>query len=354
MNRASIRSLGALAALLLVAGCTLPTGIAPGPRVWIDDPLDGAYLPLAAVIVRSHASWETGTASAALLVNGAQVRVDIAADPSDPLAAFAQPWAPTEVGDYTLQVVATDKGGHAGRSNPVLVHIGAEFVSTVTSGTVETLPPYEPPPTNTPPPTISVTITLTNMTGVNPALRFTSNANCREGPSTDYPVVTSFHSGDEVPIQGRNEDASWFWLFVPNSKSLCAAAGSTGVTVGPAENAPFIPAPVLPATTVAPPPVEPPTLVPPPLALAAPGKFSVSDKSCTASGYIIVLKWTDVSNEDGYRIYRDGKLIATLPANSTSYDDTSPDNNPHVYYAEAYNASSSATSPSANSKGCLY
>jgi hypothetical protein len=50
---------------LILAGCSLPTGIAPGPRVWSDDPLDGAYLPLAPVVVRSRASWETGTASAA-------------------------------------------------------------------------------------------------------------------------------------------------------------------------------------------------------------------------------------------------------------------------------------------------
>ena len=99
---------------------------APGPRAWIDDPLDGAYLPLAPVVVQSHASWESGTASAALLVNGAQVRVDNATNASDPLASFAQPWEPAAPGDYTLEVVATDTGGNTGRSNPVLVHVSAQ------------------------------------------------------------------------------------------------------------------------------------------------------------------------------------------------------------------------------------
>ena len=34
------------------------------------------------------------------------------------------------------------------------------------------------------------------------------------------------------------------------------------------------------------------------------------------------MAWTDHSNgEDGYKIYRDGKVIATLPPNSTSYAD---------------------------------
>ena len=76
MNHASLRSLCAMAVLLFVTGCSLPTGAGPGPRAWIDDPLDGATLPLGPVVVQSHASSEGGTASAALLVNGAQVRVD--------------------------------------------------------------------------------------------------------------------------------------------------------------------------------------------------------------------------------------------------------------------------------------
>ena len=352
MNSASIRSLGAVAMLLLVAGCSLPTGRAPGPRVWIDDPLDGAYLPLAPVVVQSHASWEGGTASAALLVNGAQVRVDNAPDASDPLAAFAQPWEPTEVGDYTLQVVATDKGGNSGRSNPVLVHVGAEFVSTVTvDSSAPGLPVFEPPPTLTPASQVVITVAPPTVPGLGPKFQFTINGNCRQGPGTAYPVITSFFAGDQVPMAGRNEDASWYWLSIPNGNSQCAAAASTGITLGPTDNLPFIPAPPPPATTVAPPTVVVVTTVAPP---PAPGKPTVSTKSCTASEYVVTLQWANVKGEQGYRVYRDDKLIDTLPADSTVYDDASPDYNAHSYRIEAFNGTGSASSPAQNSAGCLY
>src|SRR3990172_5187562 len=64
---------------ILGTACNMPAGGA-GPRTWIDAPLDGKTLPLGPVVVRSHAASEEGTAQAALLVNGAQVRVDQAAD----------------------------------------------------------------------------------------------------------------------------------------------------------------------------------------------------------------------------------------------------------------------------------
>jgi len=103
----------------------------------------------------------------------------------------------------------------------------------------------------------------------------------------------------------------------------------------------------------------PPLFIPSPTATqiyapAAPEKFTVNDKSCSYSGYIVTLSWQDVSSEQGYRVYRDGALIAALPANSTTYDDASPDFNSHSYYVEAYNSAGSANSKSANSNGCVY
>jgi hypothetical protein len=325
--------------LLLVAGCSLPTGAGPGPRAWIDDPLDGAALDLGPVVVQSHASSESGTASAALLVNGAQVRVDNATNTSDRLASFAQPWEPAAPGDYTLEVVATDPAGNIGRSNRVVVHIGAVVITpTPPIGDVQPVPPIQPPPTFTP--------TATSVSS--PGFRFTINANCRLGPSTAYEVVTSFYAGDLVKIEGRNEDSSWYWVFIPNSNSHCAVSASTGTVEGPLAGLVLIPAPALPAlpaTTVAP---------PPPVAPPAPGKFNVSTKSCSSSQYIVTLQWGDVKGELGYRVYRDGKLIATLPADSTGFDDTSPDYNPHAYQVEAFNDAGAAGSSVQKSSGCLY
>jgi len=77
--------------MLFTAGCNLQAGGA-GPQTWIDAPLDGSTLPLGPVIVRSHAASPGGTAQVALTVNGAQVRVDQAADGSAALIEFVQNW----------------------------------------------------------------------------------------------------------------------------------------------------------------------------------------------------------------------------------------------------------------------
>jgi CSLREA domain-containing protein len=58
---------------------------------------------------------------------------------------------------------------------------------------------------------------------------------------------------------------------------------------------------------------------------------------------VVTLSWTDqADNETGYRVYRDGKLIAKLPANATSYQDTLTSDYYHVYSVEAYNEAGSS------------
>ena len=59
-------------------------------------------------------------------------------------------------------------------------------------------------------------------------------------------------------------------------------------------------------------------------------------------------------NPHGCRVYRDGKLIGTLPLDSTVFDDVSPDYNFHSYRVEAFNDTGSASSPAQISAGCLY
>jgi len=356
MKNKLLVSLFVAAISVSMAGCTLPTGGGPGPRVWIDNPLDGDMMALGPVVVQSHASSEGGTTSAVLQVNGAQVRKDNSANPSDPLSSFAQAWEPTAPGDYTLEVVATDPRGNTGRSNRVLVHIGAVVVSpTPTPVGPASLPIISPSPTYTftPVPPAVLTVTPSAIPNQVPTFIFQINGNCRQGPGTAYEVVTSFFAGDQVKIAGRNEDSSWYWVLIPNSNSHCAVSASVGFTEGPLDGLVFIPAPALPATTVAPPPVAT-TPAPPPAPPAAPGKFNVSAKSCTSSEYIVTVQWSDVKDELGYRVYRDGKLIATLPANSTTYDDASPDYNPHSYQVQAYNDAGAASSSVQKSAGCVY
>lgn len=455
MKNKILISLHLAAILIFVAGCTLPTGGGPGPRVWIDTPLDGDILAFAPLVVKSHVSSEGGTASAALLVNGVQVRVDTPTNPSDPLTSFAQVWEPTSPGDYGLEVVATDSDGNTGRAlvrvrisveayipplcrgdelvapeslepadgatvvNPV--HIAWSYPGSgcrpggygirlsEPGGSADDLIPtfitpsesytsgnwplpagacyywqvnattpfggYDGPPSavrrfcipstaaSIPGgPTVTASVPLLALTiiippvippDLIPTFIFTTNANCRQGPDTAYAVVTSFFANDQVTIEGRNDNSSWYWVLIPNSKARCAVSGSTGHPQGPLDNLVVIPAPALPATTVAPPPVVIAT-TPAPVPPAAPGGFNVSTKSCNSSEYVVTLQWNNVPGELGYRIYRDGGLIATLPDNSTSYNDTSPDYNSHSYQVQSFNDAGSANSSAQNSEGCMY
>lgn len=326
MKNNSLQSWLAVAVVMFVAGCSLPTDYGPGPRVWIDNPLNGDTLALSPLVVQSHASSGSGTTYAALLVNGAQIRVDGATNPSDALTSFTQVWTPTVSGDYTLEVVATDSRGNTGRSNRVVVHISdSAYIATRTTEDISPLPIISPPPS-------ILTITPSTTVSLIPTFIFTINANCRQGPGIDYELIMSFFTGDKATIDGRNDDSSWYWVLISNGLSHCWVSSSTGSPQGPLGSVVIVP------------------VIPP----VAPVSLSVNTKSCTSSEYKVTLMWSDVMNELGYRIYRDGVLIATLPFNSTIFDDVSPDYNPHSYRVQTYNDAGAADSPAQDSAGCLY
>jgi hypothetical protein len=74
---------------------------------------------------------------------------------------------------------------------------------------------------------------------------------------------------------------------------------------------------------------------PPP---AAPVQFSIGNRVCDLKIYSVTLEWIDMSdNELGFYLYRDGSLIATLPANTETYTDHPPRGAAHTYGIEAYN-----------------
>jgi len=60
---------------------------------------------------------------------------------------------------------------------------------------------------------------------------------------------------------------------------------------------------------------------------------------CTSGVVKISLFWVDAAdNEDGYRVYRDGALLADLASGSTSYDDIAPGVGTYAYTVSAFNA----------------
>jgi hypothetical protein len=63
--------------------------------------------------------------------------------------------------------------------------------------------------------------------------------------------------------------------------------------------------------------------------------------------------WVDAAaNETGYRVYRDGVVLTTLPANSTSYTDSPPLGGPYTYAVEAITADAASDQATVQSQAC--
>jgi hypothetical protein len=165
-----------------------------------------------------------------------------------------------------------------------------------------------------------------------PLFTFDQNANCRRGPGTAYGVTTSYNQGAQLQADGRNEDSTWLRLLMPNSSATCWVSLATGTLFVSLDTLPLVSYPPPPtATTSAP-------------QLGAPPQFQISERMCSPNGYKLRLTWASQSDgKTGYRLYRNGSLLATLGANATTYEDSPPFGGPYTYAIESYNANS--TSP---------
>lgn len=202
------------------------------------------------------------------------------------------------------------------------------FMGSMSAGPGDEQPnptPTGPPPTPlSPPPTVAL-----------PSFVFTQSANCRTGPNTLYPGIGLGRVGQQAEIQGISNPPGWYYVLLPDGFTRCFVAGVTGDVTGPVDDLPVIPSPPLPAPPAAP-------------------VLNVSNQTCTFLQYVVRLSWKDVEAETGYRVYRDGTLIATLGEGASSYDDNSLTYGSHGYLVEAYNTVGSAGSPVMNSAGCVY
>jgi hypothetical protein len=168
--------------------------------------------------------------------------------------------------------------------------------------------------------TASVTVTITATPG-KVTLTIDQNSNCREGPSQNFKVVTAFVPGTKLDILGK-DSANNFWLVkIPNSEETCWVWGQYATPSGDVDAVEEV-TPEASAQTVP----------------ARPGSLFYN-YFCSAGSLNTTLTWSDIANnETGYHVYRDGTLIADLPANATSYSDTTPYSGGSVSFSvEAYN-----------------
>jgi hypothetical protein len=183
-------------------------------------------------------------------------------------------------------------------------------------------------PTMTLMPLQTATSTFTP-TPIPPMLSVLTEVPCRAGPGDSYDLVTNLSVGEKVPVVGKMEA---FWVVRPPTGEECWI---------PDEKVEF-------AGEISALPVMTPPLTPVPVPPAAPMQFTLLKRTCTIDHTVkpnmyvneFQLGWGDASNnEDGFRIYRDGDLVAEVAANVTSVIDVVIRRNPRQYYytVAAYN-----------------
>ena len=194
----------------------------------------------------------------------------------------------------------------------------ATSLPTLTQLTPSSTPTSQP--TQTTPPTYSV-----------PMLTLREATNCRSGPGLAYEIIVTYPINQTLEIAGRYE-AGNFWL-VRSSESPTGSCWLWGEYADVAGSYWTV-------AVVTPPPA------PSPAPLSAPSLqkyyYSCDDVNGTFSFQLI---WADrAGSEAGYRIFRDGSLVAELPAGSTNYAETilMPANRSAEYSVQAYNATDTA------------
>ncbi|MDX9991794.1 MAG: SH3 domain-containing protein [Anaerolineales bacterium] len=168
------------------------------------------------------------------------------------------------------------------------------------------------PPTETFTPEASPTITLTPTPEV-PMASVSVNTNCRSGPGTQFDLIGALNVGQTAEVVGRYQNGAYWIIKNPGSSGNCWLWGNYASVSGNTSSLPEYPSPAT------------PTPYPPP----APTDFEIAITCEPQPGPVLLLNrlnitltWKDIAtNEDGYRIYRDGELIATLGASATSTSD---------------------------------
>lgn len=152
-----------------------------------------------------------------------------------------------------------------------------------------------------------------------PLVTLIQNANCRMGPNTAYRVATSLETGVQAEAVGRDEPSTWWLVKVPQTEMLCWISGTTSQTSGNPS--------ILPVVTVDPLP-------------GTPGSLEVASSECSQNlnNYPVKLEWSAGSRAAGYRLYRNGSLVADVGGNTLSYTDHAPKGADLTYEVEAYSS----------------
>ncbi|MBN2556513.1 MAG: hypothetical protein JXA97_11285 [Anaerolineales bacterium] len=342
MRKASLFLILFLASSL--SACNRPTtlsltGLATGPKAWIDAPLDGSELPLAPYEIVFHVSDSDGMRAVQLVANGDVLHTSDRGGESG-INTFRQRWNPPGPGEYELRARVQNRDGQWSPDAvaEVVVVVPALESDAVETGSAAITPTPAATPTFTPTPTPGP-----SSEDEEPTAELTRNAHCRYGPSGDYAIMTSALSGWIVPLEGQPEarHSGWWYVLLPEYGVRCWIGESSLDIRGETSSLPIILAPTLATPTPTTPPIP-----------AAPS--NVHKASLTCGPLSLTLAWNDNSNnETGFRVFRNNVLIAIVPANSTSYtDNTIGLGADYTFAVEAFNDYGSSARASQFIVGC--
>ncbi|MCX6056788.1 MAG: putative metal-binding motif-containing protein [Chloroflexi bacterium] len=190
----------------------------------------------------------------AILVNSIEVG-NAGTDDSAAIITAEVDWTPSAPGEYTIQVQAFSTDGTS-LSKAARVCVSAfasepqiSYVADCSSYRMPVLP-IQPEFTFTPTKEPSITPKVPSLTPFVPSVTplktnvtMLKNAFCRKGPSVLYKDVTAVPKDEIVQAQGRNEDATWLYVYWKKFDVHCWIAGSTGIADSDIKSLPIQSAP---------------------------------------------------------------------------------------------------------------
>ncbi|MEJ2412442.1 MAG: Ig-like domain-containing protein [Anaerolineales bacterium] len=191
-----ILSLAFLAASCSPAAAPSSTALS----AWIDAPLDGSTIPLAAYQIVAHSSDPSQITKIEISVDGEILDLIENPNPADLLLPAQVDWTPPSPGTYTIQARGQNGGGTWSSYAQSRVTVEEEN---------QPLPTLELLPTATPELELSI---------CEPEITAVTRATCRQGPTLFNEPLAYFSEGETAPIQGGNQDLSW-WLVLPESQT---------------------------------------------------------------------------------------------------------------------------------------
>jgi hypothetical protein len=213
MGRTIIRGVLILVVSSMLAACA-PSST-QGPAVWVDQPLDGARLPLEPQEITAHGSDADGVTGLEFYVDGTVV--GRAPTGGGVLEHATVGWNPTSPGVYTISVKATDGQGNVGPEATCVVTVGeletpalptpsAEPVRSPAEPAATALPPSVTPlpPTTTPIPATSIPLPPTS-TPIPPTSTPPPPSPTRLPP----PSIVSFQADPAQVEEGECTTVSW-------------------------------------------------------------------------------------------------------------------------------------------------